>query len=164
MRPALIVVDMQKAFFNGNCKVSMEMVSPVINDAITCFKNQNLPIIWVQDINEKEGAILGTEGFEIIDGLDQTGNTNYVHKQNLDCFTNTNCCDLLKNQDIDVVFIAGFCADYCVLSSYKGALKNGFIAAILKEGIAAGSQEAINHVIINYDTISISLLKKIVAL
>ncbi|OEK09496.1 hypothetical protein A8C32_12350 [Flavivirga aquatica] len=162
MKPALIIIDMQKAFFKGRCKTSMKTASSVINDAISYFKQQNLPIIWVQDVNKKEGAIPGTEGFELIDCLNSNEIKHTIHKQNLDCFTNTNCVDILNQQGINTVIISGFCADYCVLSSYKGALKNGFTAAILKQGIAAGSQEDINEVVINNDTVSISFLKKIV--
>ena len=160
MKPALIIIDMQKAFFKGYCKTSMGNASSFINEAIKTFRKKDLPIIWVQDINEKEGAIPNTKGFDIIDCLNSETIEYSVHKQNLDCFTGTNCTDILNEQHVDVVIIAGFCADYCVLSSYKGALQNGFTAAILKQAIAAGSEEDINKVVINNDTVSISLLKK----
>ena len=101
----------------------MENASSFINEAIKTFRKKDLPIIWVQDINEKEGAIPNTKGFAIIDCLNSATTEYSVHKQNLDCFTGTNCTDILNEQHVDVVIIAGFCADYCVLSSYKGAYK-----------------------------------------
>ena len=162
MKPALIIIDMQKAFLKGYCKSSMESISPIINEAIACFKKQGYPVVLVQDVNEKEGAIPGTTGFDVMDCLNWHEVDYKVRKSNLNCFVDTNCNDILKNENVDTVILSGFCADYCVLSSYKGALENGYTASILKQGIAAGSKEDIDKVIVNNDTISISLLKRMI--
>ena len=161
MRPALLIIDMQKAFFEGYCKSSMQTVSPIINEAIDCFKAQGYPIILVQDVNEKEGAIPGNKGFDVIDCLDSKKVDYKIRKSNLNCFYDTNCNAILQKENIDTVILSGFCADYCVLASYKGALENGYTASILKQGIAAGAQKDIDKVVVNNDTIAISLLKKI---
>ncbi|WP_343328382.1 isochorismatase family cysteine hydrolase [Polaribacter staleyi] len=162
MKPALLIIDMQKAFLEGYCKSSMETVSPIINEAIHCFKEQGYPIILVQDVNEKEGAIPGKKGFDVIACLDWNKVDYTIHKSSLNCFYNTDCNDILQKENIDTVFLSGFCADYCVLASYKGALDNGYTASILREGIAAGAQKDIDKVVVNNNTISISLLKEMV--
>jgi nicotinamidase-related amidase len=70
MNIALLVIDMQKAFFYGSAKQSMENAAKYVNYIVDLFRNKNKKIIWIQDENIKDGNIKGTEGFEIIDLLE----------------------------------------------------------------------------------------------
>lgn len=160
MKPALLIIDMQNAFLSGYIEKSMNLAAQTINQAIKSFKDKNYPIIWVQDVNEKEGAIPGTEEFNIISALNTNMDDMCVHKQNLNAFIETECANILTRNNIDVVIVSGFCADYCVVATYKGAIKEGFAAAILKEGTAAGSQADIDRINLENETISLSVLQK----
>lgn len=39
-----------------------------------------------------------------------------------------------------MVVITGFCAEYCVISTYNGAIELGLFPVILKDGIASGQR------------------------
>lgn len=160
MNAALMIIDMQKAFAEGDCKISMEQAVPTINQAIKIFRKLGLPIIWVQDINETEGALPGTDAFELIDALDKSDADITLHKHTMNAFVDTPCTHLLNERNIDTVIISGFCADYCVISTYHGARDNNFSPVILRGGSAAGSQEDIDKVEAACDTILVSRLKK----
>lgn len=43
---------------------------------------------------------------------------------------------LLQSDGVDLVVVAGYVAEFCVLSTTRGALERGYRSAILAEGIA----------------------------
>ncbi len=55
MKPALIVVDMQKEYYAPQTKELMDRAVEHINYLIPLFEERGLPVIWVQDIDD-EGA------------------------------------------------------------------------------------------------------------
>lgn len=67
----------------------------------------------------------------------------------------------MRENDVDIVVVAGYCAEYCVISTYKGALDYDFFPVILKDGIASwkkGNEELIESIT---NVISPAVLKKI---
>jgi nicotinamidase-related amidase len=47
---------------------------------------------------------------------------------------------------VDVVIVSGFCAEYCVLDTYRGARERGYAAALLRGGIAGPHAEHVRVV------------------
>ena len=62
MNIALLVIDMQKAFFYGDSKKSMEKASEYIEYAVNLFREYNRKVIWIQDEDKEDGNVNGTEG------------------------------------------------------------------------------------------------------
>ena len=118
MKAALMIIDMQKEYFTGLAKKSMTEASEYINEVLGYFRERKLPIVWVQDIDKKCGVVPDSEGFEIIDLLEKQNNEISIFKEYGNSFNKTECGNILKKENVDVIVITGYCAEYCVLSTY----------------------------------------------
>ena len=57
MKPALLVIDVQKAFFeiNETTTRSLQSALEYINAAIAIFREEKLPVVSIQHINKENG-------------------------------------------------------------------------------------------------------------
>ena len=62
---------------------------------------------------------------------------------------------------IDTIIITGFCAEYCVLSTYRGAKDKDITPILLKNAIASSNKDNIKFVEEISDVITIRVLDKI---
>jgi len=74
-------------------------------------------------------------------------------------FTKTGLAEKLRELGVDTVIITGFCAEFCVLSTCRGALDHDFTPIILKGSLASDNQEHIRFVEEISETISYGALK-----
>lgn len=139
MNYALMIIDLQKAYYKGFSKDSMDSACNYINAILPLFRKQRFPILWVQDKDEEDGVIPGTEGYEFISALEPLEGEYRVHKEYGNAFNKTDCAAILKTAETDLVVITGYCAEFCVLSTYRGALDLDFFPIILKDAIASGT-------------------------
>ena len=162
MNIALLVIDMQKAFFKGNQKESMEKAAEYIDYTVNLFREHNKEIIWIQDEDKEDGNVIGTEDFEIIELLIPLKNEKRIIKYYGNSFNKTELLEYILEKKIDTIIITGYCAEYCVLSTYRGALDHDLTPIILKNGIASGNIENIKFVENINDVITIKILEKII--
>lgn len=139
MKAALIVIDMQKEFYVGEIAKQMDSAVEYINHIIPVFEKNGLPVIWVQDMDKEDGVVPGTDSFEIIDQLRPNEADLIIHKSYGNSFNKTELDKILKEKEIDTVVLSGFCAEFCVLSTYRGALDLDYFPVLLKNGIASRS-------------------------
>ena len=61
MKPALLVIDVQKAFFDINTFMTQSLNDSIrfINAAIALFREKNLPVISVQHMHEENKLVPG---------------------------------------------------------------------------------------------------------
>ena len=62
---------------------------------------------------------------------------------------------------VDTVIITGFCAEYCVLATYRGAEDLDLTPVLLRGALASGSLENIAFVESVSDVISYGALKRV---
>jgi nicotinamidase-related amidase len=67
----------------------------------------------------------------------------------------------LRNLGVDTVIITGFCAEYCVLSAYRGAQDRDLTPVLLRGSLASSIAENIRFVESISDIISYGALKKV---
>jgi nicotinamidase-related amidase len=160
MRPALMIIDLQKAFCDSDSRESMSRAASTINRAIPLFREMRLPVIWVQHIDASDGSEPGKEGFDFIDELKPVAEDYRVHKRYRNCFNKTDCLEIVKEEKVDTLIVTGFCAEYCIQGTCVGALDLDLLPIILKDGIASGSEE--NRKVIEgiNEIISIRALRK----
>ena len=163
MKPALLVIDVQKAFFSGNpVKInSLNSAVEYINYAINLFRSKNLPVISVQHINEYDNLVPGTEGFELPDELHILESDIHIHKTYGNAFNKTPLLEEIKKLDVDTVFISGYRAENCVLSTCRGAEDVDLMPIIIRGSIASDSLETVQFIERINDLISIEALEKI---
>lgn len=161
MKPALLVIDVQKEFFSFSPTVAQSLNDAIeyINAAIALFRELGLPVICVQDMDEEGKRVPGEKGFELPDELDILPSDLHIHKTYGNSFNKTSLADELRKLDVDTVILTGFCAEYCVLSTYRGAEDLDLTPIILRGSLASVVLENIGFVESIGDVISYGALK-----
>ncbi|HVM72260.1 MAG TPA: isochorismatase family cysteine hydrolase [Anaerolineales bacterium] len=163
MKPALLVIDMQKEFFKANAQSDQSLNDAIeyINAAIALFRAGNLPVICIQHVNEKDNLVPGTEGFDLPEKLQILPSDVHIHKTYGNAFNKTPLYGKLQELGIDTVIVSGFCAEFCVLSTYRGAKDLDLTPILLRGALASDHPENIKFVESISDMITYGVLKKI---
>lgn len=155
---ALIVVDMQTEFFmKEDSQTSMNRSIEYVNYVIDMFRKANRPIIFVAD--EEAGEGIGSEGYQLYPDLNFTSNDVLISKSFSNSFWNTKLDNILREQNVELVVICGFAAEYCVYATYNGAMERGYKALILQNGIASTNTKYVNMIETISNTISYPALE-----
>jgi nicotinamidase-related amidase len=161
VKPALLVVDLQNEFFEDGSPALASLRSAVeyVNPTIELFRKIGAPIVVVRDIEEPR-RVPGSAPFEVHASVNVGAARGDLHvdKRHSNSFWKTNLEEHLWSRGVDFVVITGFCAEYCVLSTFRGAVERGFGAALLKGGIASPRQDHIDVVERICDVISYGAL------
>lgn len=122
MKPALLVVDVQKEFFKMSPVTAQSLSDAIeyINAAIALFREKKLPIVCIQHIDEEEGLVPESEGFRLPEELNILPSDLIIHKTYGNSFNKTTLEAKLRSLGVDTVLVTGFCAEHCVLSTYRG--------------------------------------------
>ena len=163
MKPALLVVDVQKDFFNSSPVSAQSLKEAIgyINEAIALFRAKNLPVICIQHMNESDNLVPGSDSFELPDELDILDTDLHIHKTYGNSFNKTPLLQKLLEIGVDTVIITGYCAEYCVLSTYRGARDADLTPIILRGSLASDVLENIKFVENISELISLGALNKV---
>jgi nicotinamidase-related amidase len=162
MKPTLLVIDVQKAFFGLDPVMTKSLNDAIeyINAAIKLFREKQLQVICVQHIDEGDNLVPGQEGFDVPESLHVLPSDVHIHKTYSNSFNKTPLTETLHDLGVDTVIITGFCAEYCVTSTYRGAMDLDLTPVILRGSIASGSLENIKFVEDINDSVSFGALRK----
>jgi len=160
MKAALLVIDVQKAFFEEDAVTTQSLNTAVlyINAAIELFRKNDLPVISVQHINKNENLVPGEEGFDLPDALQILPSDVHIHKTYGNAFNKTPLLEEIHKLGVDTVFLTGYCAENCVLSTCRGAEDVDLTPILVRGATASGSLERIRFVEEINDVISIGAL------
>jgi len=160
MKPALLVIDVQNEFFNFSegCSDSLKSAIKYINAAIDLFRKKNFPIVIVQHKDEEQGLVPGNDGFDVHQNVKIEPQDIHIVKTYGNSFTKTGLAEKLKTLGVDTLILSGFCAEFCVLSTYRGAEDFDFKPIILKGSLASDNAEHIRFVEEISETISFGAL------
>lgn len=163
MKAALLVVDVQKEFFKDPATArSLNDAIEYINSAIALFRSKGLPVICVQHSDDVSNMVPGTDYFGLPDSLNVMASDIHIVKTYGNSFNKTPLAATLKKLGIDSVVISGYCAEYCVLSTYRGALDLDLKPMLLRNGLASGKPENIKFVENVNDIVSYGALKALI--
>jgi len=162
VKPALLVVDVQKEFFKFSPTTAQCLKDAIeyINVAIALFREKDLPVVCIQHVDEEEKLIPGEKRFELPEELDILPSDLHIHKTYGNSFNRTSLEEELRDLGVDTVIITGFCAEYCVLSTYRGAQDLDLTPIILRGSLASDNLKNIKFVESISDIISFGVLKK----
>ncbi|MBU0928292.1 MAG: isochorismatase family protein [Spirochaetes bacterium] len=160
MKMALMVIDLQKAYYAGTSRPSMDAASEYVNAALAAFRKKSLPVVWVQHVDEDDGSVPGSVGFELIDALEPLEGEHRIQKRYGNAFNKTDCGAYLASLGVDTVVMAGYCAEYCVLSTCRGAKDLDLTPILLRGSLASGNPERIPFVEAVNDVVSYGALLK----
>ena len=99
MKPALLVIDVQKQFFKFGPTTAQSLDDAIeyINAAIELFREKDLPIICIQHVNKENGLVPGKEGFELPESLSILPSDLHIHKTYGNSFNKTSLAENYKN-------------------------------------------------------------------
>lgn len=163
MKPALMIIDMQKAYYGDKTAAHMDAAVEYINYVIPMFRAKGLPVIWVYNEDEYDGAVPGNEQYEFIDSLKPEAGDIKINKTYGNGFNKTGADEILKESGVDTIVMTGFCAEYCVLSTYRGAKDLDYFPVLLKNGIASVEKENKEFVENISETVTCGVLEKMIA-
>ena len=141
MVPALLILDPQNDYFvadNPDLDRFHEIV-PVINSAIAHFRAAGWPLFFIQHTSPAKPA--GSEAWAVYAGFARGPEDICLNKRYLNAFWQAELDTLLRSRQVSFVLLAGFLAEFCVLSTYRGAQERGYQAALLGGGIASLTDE-----------------------
>jgi nicotinamidase-related amidase len=163
MKPALLIIDIQNKFFTFNqaCLDSLKSAIEYINAAIDLFREKNFPVVAIQHTSEEEGLEPGTSDFNVHETVKLEPQDTRVVKTYGNSFTKTGLAEKLRALEVDTVIVTGFSAEYCVLSTYRGAQDLDFTPIILKGSLASQNAEHIRFVEEITEVISYGALKRL---
>ena len=162
MKPALLVIDIQKAYLDIS-PVMTQSINEAIrytNAAIDFFREKGLPVIAIQHMNEASKLMPGEAGFDLPESLKILPSDLRVHKKYSNSFNRTPLLNHLQELGVDTVILTGFCAEYCVLSTYRGAQDCDLTPIMLLGSLASDELDNIPFVERISETVSLGALKK----
>ena len=161
MKPALLVIDMQNEFFNRSqvCDDSLKSAIAYINAAIDLFRKKNLPIVVIQHKSKAQGLVPGKSGFDVHDSVKVNAQDTHIVKTYRNSFRKTGLAEKLRKLGVDTVIVTGYSAEYCVLSTYRGAQDLDFTPITLKGSLASKKAEKIKSVEESTEIISYGALE-----
>jgi len=164
MKLALLVIDVQKEFFEISAATAQSLKDAIeyINAAIALFREKDLPVICIQHTDEEEKLVPGEEGFDLPEELDILPSDLHIRKTYGNSFNKTSLEGELRELGVDTVLVTGFCAEYCVLSTVRGAEDLDLTPIILRGSLASVIPENIKFVESISNIISYGVLKKVV--
>lgn len=97
-------------------------------------------------MGEEEDLVSGTPDFEVPKSIKLEPQDIHINKTYSNSLTKTVLTEKLKEQEVDTVIVSSFCAEYCVLSTYRGAQDLDFTPIILRVSIASDNAEHVRFV------------------
>jgi maleamate amidohydrolase len=160
-RPALIVIDMVKAFTNpammlgANLDAELAAINPLLGVA----HERGIPVIFstviyhdedfrdagIWALKQKGVATLkaGTDGVEVDPRLDFRAGDSLLVKKYASCFFGTDLTPRLLSRQVDTLILTGCTTSGCVRATAVDALQTGFRPMVVRE--AVGDRSAAAH-------------------
>jgi nicotinamidase-related amidase len=161
IKPALLVIDIQKAFL-PMMSSDKDMAMEYINALIDLFRKNGYPVIRVYHTSEEYGVTPGTEGFEYPETVKILPTDQKVLKTYPDGFNKTDLDKVIKTSGSNTLFLCGLSAVGCVLATWIGAQNADYKAFMVKDAIISHNAEYTNNVEEMFDAINFDVVKLII--
>ena len=163
MRPALLVIDIQNKWLDSSpgLKASLKQRVEAINSAIAMFRKKGLPIIRIYHVDKAEGPQPDTEEFNFLSSIEIAESDTLLIKNYPDAFNKTDLADILAKKMVDTTVLCGLSATGCVLATYVGAEDHDLHPFLLRDGVAAGSEQNVRFAEEIFETLSIGALAQV---
>ncbi|MBI5138666.1 MAG: cysteine hydrolase [Candidatus Vogelbacteria bacterium] len=156
MKAALLVIDLQKDFFRSERLQSLQSaLTDNTNVLIDTAQSKNIPIIWVRQEmkadmsnaplgDRKEGksfVVAGTEGAQLLDGLQKQLSDYEIVKTRYSPFFKTELDDLLKKLVVDTLILSGINTHACVRMAAIDAYERDYEIILATDCINSWDEE-----------------------
>src|ERR1700719_4654083 len=159
-RPALLIVDMAKAFTNPAMTLGSNLDSQIeaIQALLRAAHDRDVPVIFstvsYEDENLKDAGVFGmkqkgsstlragTEGVQIDSRLEFRKSDSLLVKKYASCFFGTDLVSRLLVRGVDTLIIAGCTTSGCVRASAVDACQTGLRPMVVREAVGDRSKSA----------------------
>lgn len=150
---ALLVIDMQKGSFKPYT-IRHDTLGTIdrINLLATTFRQKNYPVIFIQHDGTSENCFFpNSEDWELLPELIRLPSDILVNKTANDSFYNSALNEILLENKVSEIFVAGCATDFCIDTTIKSALSKNFKVNVIEDGHTTASrpfvdaQTLINH-------------------
>lgn len=132
IKPALLVIDIQKAFLPLMDKSDTDDAMYMINAYIDYFHKKGCPVIRIYHSDPQWGPAPGTDTFEFPSTVRISQDDPKVVKHHASGFKQTDLEKILMEKGCNTLFLCGLSATGCVLATYMEANDLEFDAFLLK--------------------------------
>lgn len=161
MAAALLIIDMQKAFFeDGSLGERQHSLVAACNSVIADARRADCSVYVIRTehqrdkstwtlsmLDDDQGFLFsGTEQAESVDGLDIDGLPQLVKTRD-SAFFGTDLLQRLRNLDVDTVVLAGVATHNCVAQTAADAYANNLRVVYARDAIASTNEEYARHVL-----------------
>jgi len=142
MRRALIVIDVQNDYINGNLPIEyppVEQSLANIGRAMDAARAAAIPVVVVQNVLPENMPIMakGTHGAELHPSITERGWDHSVLKNMPSAFAGTGLEEWLRTNGIDTLTVVGYMTHNCDFSTVVQGMHSGFTVELLSD--ATGS-------------------------
>ncbi|ROV60598.1 cysteine hydrolase [Vibrio ponticus] len=151
-KQALIIIDIQNDYFEGGAMTLFEPSKAALNaqKLLTHFRQTEQPIIHIQHLaaSPELGFMLeGTEGQKIHPIVAPKDGETVIIKHYPNAFAATNLAQVLNEQGITDVVLAGMMTHMCVSSTARATIEYGLKATIAHDACATCALPLFDQVI-----------------
>ena len=135
LNAALLVIDVQNQFLPMMSKEDQDLALEMMNWSIWVFREAGLPVIRVYHTGEEWGPKPGTPEFEFPESLKVNDEDPKIVKTCPSSFTHTELDSLLKEKEINTLFLCGLSSVGCVLATWFDATAHDYKAFLVKDAL-----------------------------
>lgn len=146
MKPALLVIDVQKEFIPMMSQGDQELAIEMMNWSIWVFRKFDLPVIRVYHSDPEWGPKKDSPGFQFHDSLKILPEDPIIVKTYPSSFTKTKLDELLKEKGINTLFLCGLSSVGCVLSTYTDAASHDYKAFLVKDALLSHKESYTDNI------------------
>lgn len=141
MKTALILIDIQNDYFP---KGKMELEGSVeaslqAQQMLTCFREQQLPVVHIQHISIRPGATFflpETEGVKIHSYVQPLADELVIQKHYPNSFRETCLLEYLQQKQITRLVLCGMMTHMCIEATVRAAFDYGFECLVVHDACA----------------------------
>ncbi|HEY3276357.1 MAG TPA: cysteine hydrolase family protein [Syntrophorhabdaceae bacterium] len=141
MKPALILIDIQKDYFPGG---RMELSGPLeaahaAKTILEVFRGSNLPLVHIRHVSLSESAtffIPHTTGIEFHPSVEPLPEETILTKHYPNSFRETGLGAHLRSLAIDTVVVTGMMSHMCVDATVRAGFDGGFRCLVTHDACA----------------------------
>ena len=159
LKPALVIIDIQNQYLPYMSESDKKLALEMINASIFLFRQYNLPIIRVYHTDPKWGPKPDTKEFEFPDSIKTEPGDPKIIKNYPNAFKKTDLEKMLKEKEINTLFLCGLSAVGCVLATYQSALDLDYNVFMIKDALISHKSEYTDFVEEIEETISYHTMK-----
>jgi len=169
VHPALLVIDIQEATTGEVSLVQhyidkSEILINRINDLAKKFQRQKLPVLYIRSVitnplinllnsSYKKGSL----GAQFDKRLNLVSPTKIVKSRN-DAFYNTTLDEVLKNNQINQLYIVGLDAAHCINTTIEAAQNRNYKIKLIREAVLSESVEMKDSMFVNFEKRGVEII------